>query len=469
MEKQHGNTRPPIVAVLGHVDHGKTSLLDKIRNTNLAAREAGGITQSIGAWQVKTPRGDKITFIDTPGHEAFAKMRARGAKVADIVILVVAADDGVMPQTAESLQYIKEAKVPFLVAITKVDLPGVSLEKVKTQLVNNGVMLEGLGGDVVAVEVSSVTGQGVEELLEMISLVAQMNDIKGDSGNFLEAPVVETLLDRRRGPVVRAIVRDGTLRTGDIIGADGISGRVRGLFDENRKPRDEATPGMPVEILGFEKLPPTGAVLKSVVKGVEENIVPQEKTIHGTKGFPVILKADTAGSLEAIENKLPGTVGVKLSGTGDISESDVLLASITGSVIVGFNVRASKNLLKLTESEKVKIYTYKIIYELLSDIDKWLKEKEDQGQEKILGRAQVVAKFPHDKKNIAGCKILEGRILKSDKLVLIRDNKPVGNVYVKSLKKGKLDVDKAVVGEECGILFDPQLDFTMGDVLESWK
>lgn len=481
MEKNTVTTRPPIVAILGHVDHGKTSLLDKIRKTAVASREAGGITQSIGAWQVEVPKslpagrqGGEITFIDTPGHEAFGKMRSRGAAIADIAILVVAADDGVMPQTVESLQYIKEAKIPFLVAITKVDIVGVEPEKVKAQLADNGILLEGRGGDVVAVEVSSVTGKGIDDLLEMILLVSQMHEIKGSPEDVLEVPVIETLMDRRRGPVVRVIVRAGTLNAGDIIGFTGYTAKVRGLFNEKQESVKSAFPGMPVEILGFETLPPVGAVL-TVSVGASATTVQQEKLNRNIEGLPIILKTDTAGSLEAIENKLPLTglpagrqVGVKLSGTGDISESDVLLASTTNAVIVGFNVRAPKDILKLAENEGVKIYTYKIIYELLADVDKWLKEKEEVG-ERVLGRAQIIAEFPHDKKKIAGAKVTEGRITKSDKLRLVKAGEVIGDIRSVSLKKQKLDVDKVSLGDEFGMLFEPQLDFKIGDVIESWQ
>lgn len=467
MEKNTATTRPPIVAILGHVDHGKTSLLDKIRKTNVVSREAGGITQSIGVWQVDY-KGQKITFIDTPGHEAFGKMRSRGTAIADIAILVVAADDGVMPQTIESLQYIKEAKIPFLVAITKVDITGVEPEKVKAQLADNGILLEGRGGDVVAVEVSSVTGKGIDDLLEMILLVSQMHTVAGLPDDNLEAPVIEALMDSRRGPVVRVVVRAGTLNIGDKIGAEGYTAKVRGLFDEKQEFVKSAFPGMPVELLGFETLPPVGSVL-TAASGVQNTVQQREKLNRNIEGLPIILKTDTAGSLEAIENKLTNAVGVKLANTGDISESDVLLASTTNAVIVGFNVRAPESLLKLAENEGIKIYTYKIIYELLADIDKWVKEKESLGQEKILGRAQIIAEFPHDKKRIAGAKVTEGRITKFDKLRLVRVGEVIGDVRSVSLKKQKLDVDKVSIGEEFGMLFEPQLDFKIGDVLESWQ
>lgn len=458
-------SRPPIVSVLGHVDHGKTSLLDSIRNTSVAAREAGGITQNIGAWQVTTKNGKKITFIDTPGHEAFSKMRSRGAHVADIVILVVAADDGVMPQTQESLKFIKEANVPFIVAITKVDLEAAQTEKVKTQLAQNGVLFEGRGGDVVTVEVSSKTGKGVDDLLEMISLVSELHGVSGDPQATLQAPIIETEIDARRGPTVRAVVREGTLKVGDMVGAESASVKVRGLFDEKQKPVKEAGPGTPVEILGFSSLPPVGATIGSPTEGtVATSKVARAKI----EGFPVILKADTAGSLEAIIASLSGKVGVLDSGVGDVAEGDIVTALTGKAPVVGFNVKVPKDILAQAKEEGVYIYTYKIIYELLADCEKWAREKEELGAEKVLGKAQIVAEFPHNKNRIAGCKVLEGRIVRSDKLRLVRGLDVLGTVFIKSLRRQKEELSKVEVGEEFGVFFEPQLDFKVGDVLESF-
>src|SRR3989344_3591292 len=349
-------TRPPIVAVLGHVDHGKTSLLDKIRNTSIALQEAGGITQSIGAWQTETKEGKKITFIDTPGHAAFNNMRSRGAKLADIAILVVAADDGPMPQTKESLEYLREAQTPFIVAITKVDLGTAQVEVVKGKLAQEGVLLEGRGGDVVAIEVSSQTGQGIEDL---------------------------------------------------------------------------------VEVLGFDTLPLVGAFITSNESPLSSvsttyNLRPSRKR---REGFWIILKADTAGSLEAIKGQLGEKVGIAFAGVGDFVESDVTMSSSTNSPLVGFNTRAGKDIQKMADEEGVKIYSYKIIYELLADVEKWQKELEESQSEKVVGRAQVIAQFPHEKNTrIAGCKILEGRITKNDKLRLVREDKTLGNIRALSLK-----------------------------------
>lgn len=461
-------SRPPIIALLGHVDHGKTSLLDRIRKTNLASREAGGITQSIGAWQVKTPNGKAITFIDTPGHEAFKSMRQRGAKIADIVVLVVAADDGVKPQTLESIRYIKESQTPFLVAITKIDLPTAQPEKVESQLLKEEILPEKYGGDVVLVKVSSKVGTGIDELLDMILLVAELNDISADPEGDLEAYVVEAEHDSRKGVVVHAVVKNGTLKIGDQFIANNATGKARGLFNETRKPVSQIFPGMPVEIIGFSSIPQAGSLIKRDEGKVKE-YVKGHKALAAVEGFPVLVKADTAGSLEAILGQLSTGVGVVFSGLGDIFEFDVLNASATSAVIVGFNVKADKDVQKIAEEENVKIYTYKIIYELLHDIDRWIKEKEELGKEKIFGRALIVAQFPHDKKKIAGSRVLEGRIVKTDRLRLVRGADIMGNVRAVSIKKQKIEVDKVTQGDEFGILFEPQFDFQVGDVIESWS
>lgn len=467
--------RPPIVAVLGHVDHGKTSLLDRIRNTSIVQTEAGGITQSIGAWMVTAKEGRRITFIDTPGHAAFNAMRSRGAKVADLAILVVAADDAVMPQTKESLAYLREANTPFIVAITKVDLPTAQSELVKGQLSQEGVFLEGRGGEVTAVEVSSVTGQGIEELLELIVLTADLQEIFADPDAPVEAVVVETRKDARRGSVVSCVVKNGTLTVGsDVTSEENVKARVRGLFDEQGKLVKEAQPGTPVEILGFAQLPVVGSVLTS------GRLTPSPALTHIThhslpvtrkkEGFWIILKADTAGSLEAICGQLGSKVGTTVSGVGDVVDSDIALASSTRSPIVGFNVKASKDIQKLADEENVKVYTYRIIYELLSDVEKWQKELEEAQSEKVVGRAQVIAQFAHDKiSKIAGCRLLEGRMTKTDKVRLVREDKSLGSVRISSLKKQRQEVDKIdQIGEEFGTYFEPQLDFTTGDTLEAY-
>ena len=472
----NGTLSVPIVAVLGHVDHGKTSLLDRIRNTNVIAREAGGITQSIGAWQIEIPRtkgarddfARKITFIDTPGHEAFQAMRARGAKVADLAILVIAADDGIMPQTKQSIEFIRESKTPFLVVITKIDLPTAQIDKVKNQLLELEIVPEDYGGETVVIPVSAKTGQGIEDLLEMISLMAELNNVSGSLSGNLEAYIIEAERDARRGVVVSTVLKNGTIKIGDFLNAEGVGGKARGLFDQNGIPIKEAGPGDPVEIIGLSALPAVGSLVTHKGSGTE--VAKEEKReIPKTEGFPIILKADTAGSLEAILGQLSSEVGILLSGVGEIIESDILVAAPQKAVVVGFNVKAGKDVLKLAEEEKVLVYTYKIIYELASDVDKWQKEKAEELREKILGRAEVIAQFSHGKTRIAGCKLLAGRITKSDKVRLVREEQSLGNVKLESLKKQKSEVGKVdQIGEEFGTYFEPQFDFRTGDVIESY-
>lgn len=468
MEKQ-ANTRPPIVAILGHVDHGKTTLLDVIRKTNIASREAGGITQNIGAWQILTKQGRVITFIDTPGHEAFQAMRSRGAKVADLVVLVVAADDGVMPQTKESLQYIKESKNPFLVAITKTDLTAAQPERVKNQLLKEGVLLEGYGGDVVAIETSSKTGKGIDELLEMILLLAEMGQVTGDANSLLEAPVIEARLDRRKGVVVHIVVRNGSLKIGDTVSAEGTEAKARGIFDEYGKPVKEVLPGQPAEILGFSEIPQVGSVLRSGGAHIKKEAKGRMKVDWESNGLPIVIKTDTQGSFEAITASLGNKVKILFSGIGDIAETDIVNAGLAQAVVVGFSVRVSKEVERLAQEEGVIVHVYKIIYELLADVDKWIKEKKDLGKEKILGRAQILAEFRYEKEKIAGCRMLEGKITSASRLRLVRDGVVLENMRPASLRKNKERVDKVEQPEEFGILFQTAVDFKVGDVIESYK
>lgn len=466
-EKSGNIPRPPIVAILGHVDHGKTSLLDRIRNSNLVSKEAGGITQSTGGFSVKTPKGQEITFIDTPGHAVFEGMRVRGANIADLAILVVAADDGVMPQTKQSVQFLKNSKTPFLVAITKIDLPTSQIEKVKKQLLELEIIPEEFGGDIVILPLSSKTGAGVDDLLEMISLMAEMNNISGNPKSSLEAYVLESGKTASRGVVASVIVKNGTLKTGDTVFISSVSCKIRGLFDEQKKPVKEIGLSKTAEVIGFSEIPQAGALItgENSINEVKELI--QKNPLDSAEGFPVVVKADTAGSLEAILSHLKDDTKIVLSGLGDLIESDIRTAEATGATIVGFNVKTPKEILRLADEEKVKIYSYKIIYELLNDIERWIKEATDAATERILGRAQIIAKFPHDKKQIAGCKITEGRVVRTDKLRLVRESTILGLVRISSMKKLKQEVDKVEIGDECGILFDPQFDFEVGDMLES--
>lgn len=458
IEKENLFPRPPVVTVMGHVDHGKTTLLDQIRKTSVAVKEYGEITQHIGAYQVEV-NGRKITFIDTPGHEAFAKMRRRGAQVTDLVVLVVAADDGVMPQTLESLEHIKEAKLPFIVAINKIDLPSANIERVKKQLVQKGVLLEGMGGDVVWVAISGKTGQGIGELLEMIQLMAEMAELKAEPSGPLKLAVIESRLDKARGPVATVIVQNGTLKVGKVIEVAGIKSKVRAMFNDQGKSVEEAGPATPVEILGLEKVPEIGEVFG------------ERKAPHlEGENLKIVLKADMSGSLEAILENLSPKVEVIEKGVGGISESDVLLAKTLGAILVGFNLKTSAGLQKLAEEEKVKVKTYRLIYELLEDLEKEITQlgKPKVGEE-ILGKAQIIAEFPYNKQRILGCRVIEGRVSRNDNVKIIRDDQEIGRSKIKSLKYLKEFIAKAERGRECGVLLEPLLDFSPGDVLISYR
>lgn len=472
--------KPPVIVILGHVDHGKTTLLDYIRKSNLTSKEAGGITQGIGAYRVKLKVEEKmVTFIDTPGHEAFNQMRSRGTKVADLAVLVVAANDGVMPQTKESIKYIKEAKIPFLVAINKIDLAGTSIEKVKGQLAENDVLVEGYGGKVVSIPVSAKTGQGIEKLLEMILLLTEMEELKANlEGNF-EGVIIESKLDQHKGPLATILVQNGTLKVGDEAKIEKISAKVKAMFDENGKKVISAGPATPVEILGLKEAPPVGAKVRSASSGPSAPSIPSvikkssrkpaspEDTKHKLK---IILKADTVGSLEAILGNFSDDVLIIHSNIGDITQSDVNLASTTEAQIFAFNVKVPTNIIKLAQSEKVKIHQYKIIYELLEEIEKQvLKILEPTIDEEILGKAKIIAKFEIKGTKIAGAKVTEGQISKSAKIHLIRNKEIISDAKITSIKHEKEDITEAKTGQEFGAVFSPSLDFKIKDVIISYK
>jgi len=466
MEKDEKITaRPPIVVVLGHVDHGKTTLLDKIRHTNLQIREAGGITQNIGASQITTKGGGKITFIDTPGHAAFANLRIRGAKVADIAILVIASDDGVKPQTVEALDDIKDAKIAFIVAFTKIDLSSANVEKAITQLENLGVVFEKKGGEVPFVKVSGKTGEGLDELLDTIILVSEMQEIKTGKNLPLEAVIIE-VSKGKAGPLASVVVRNGQLSLGDNLVAGEITGKVKSLTDFQGKRVNQALPGDAVQILGFSDLPTIGAMLETKEKVNQTHLKgwthEMQKTVQAGQ-IPIIIKADTTGSLEAIISTLPKNIVVVESGVGEVGESNVLTAKSSKAQIFTFNLKTRSNIQKFADTEGIKIEAFDIIYKLLERIDEIIKGEKIE----TLGKAQIIAIFPFNNRKVAGCKVLEGVINKTDKLTLKRDLKNIGQVKIITMKKQKLDINQAKVGEEFGIIFEPQLDFKVGDMLLS--
>lgn len=496
--------RSPVVTVMGHVDHGKTSLLDALRHANVVSGEAGGITQHIGAYQVTSPEsGKKITFIDTPGHAAFTAMRARGAKVTDIVILVVAADDGVMPQTIEAINHAKAAKVPMIVAINKIDKPDAKPERVRTELLQHEVQVESFGGDVVDVEVSAKNKTNLDKLLEMIALQAELLDLKTNSERPAEGTVIEAKLDRGRGPVATVLVQRGTLKVGDIIVAGAEMGRVRALISDQGENLTEAGPSVPVEVLGFNGPPEAGDRLAVVeneararqvtsyrahqkrenaaasisgMRGSLEQMMSQLKTA-GRKEFPLIVKADVQGSLEAILGSLEklGTdeVAARIlhAGVGGISESDVTLAEGFNAAIIGFSVRANKEAAAAAKRNGIEIRYYNIIYDLVDDIKKAMSGLlAPTLRETMLGNAQILEVFNISKVGkVAGCRVTDGTVERGANVRLIRDNVVVHEGKLSTLKRFKDEVKEVQSGQECGMAFENYGDMRPGDVIECYR
>jgi translation initiation factor IF-2 len=481
--------RPPIVAIMGHVDHGKTTLLDYIRHSNVASREHGGITQHLGAYQVTTDEGKVITFLDTPGHAAFEGIRKRGGEVADIVILVVAATDGVMPQTVEAIRHIKNSGSAMIVAINKVDLPEANVDKVKQQLSEHDVLVESYGGDVVSVEISAKSGAHVPQLLEMITLVADLLELKSD----LSAPVVAFTLESRMdkaGPLASVLVKRGTLKMGTDISIDGIQGRVRSMKNDRGELVKEVTPSQAVEITGFPKLPEAGTIL------LEENGVLSASdsvgaltvrhvalSTEGASGFfagvgstdhyPVILRADVAGSLEALTANIPRREDVLIidHGVGDVNEKDVMNARVSNAHIYTFNAGVSGAVRKLAREEKVEIKEYKIIYKLFEDLEHDIEQFLTKAPtETISGRATILKVFDASTGGkIAGIKVLEGVMPVGGMIRILRDGEEVGKGKISTAKKLKEDTQRVSAGQEGGITFDTDITFAEGDQIEHFK
>jgi translation initiation factor IF-2 len=495
--------RPPVVTVMGHVDHGKTSLLDAIRSANVTAGEAGGITQHIGAYQVTAPSGARVTFIDTPGHAAFTAMRARGARVTDIVVLVVAADDGVMPQTVEAISHARAAKVPIIVAINKIDKPDANPNRVRTDLLQHEVQVEEMGGEVVDVEVSATKNTNIDRLLEMIGLQSELLDLKANPDRAAEGTVIEAKLDRGRGPVATVLIQRGTLKTGDIVVAGAEWGRVRALVSDTGEPVESAGPATPVEVLGFSGTPDAGdrlAVVESEARAREvtdyrararrdkmaaravgmrgslEQMMAQAKTA-GRKEFPLVIKADVHGSVEAITGALDKlatdevAARVLHSGVGGISESDVTLAEASGVPIIAFNVRANKEAREAAEHAGVEIRYYNIIYDLVDDVKKAMSGLlAPTLRETMLGNAQILEVFKVSKVgNVAGCRVTDGTVERGANVRLIRDNVVIHEGKLSQLKRFKDDVREVNAGMECGMAFENYQDMRQGDVIECYR
>ena len=459
-------SRQPVVTVLGHVDHGKTTLLDAIRQTSVAQREAGGITQSIGA-SVVSADGKKITFIDTPGHAIFSQMRSRGAKVADIAVLVVAADDGIKPQTSEAISHIREAKIPFVVAITKTDLPAANPESVLGQLEKEQIFFEGRGGDTPYILVSAKAGKGIAELLEIINLVAEVNEIKADEAAELEAVVIETGKGKG-GPTVSVIVRNGVLEKGMMLSCEEIVAKVKAIFEDKGKQVSRVLPGEPALILGFSDLPPVGAVVRPDHGRSLQDLKKKEyKRGKIKKGeVPLVIKTASTGVLEAISASLPKGIVTILSGVGEVTESDVFAAkSANADYIFAFKTKTSSGVSRLAETEGIKIKNFDVVYKLLQDAEELISKEE----EIVLGRAKILASFPFNNRKVAGGKIIDGKFTKADKFVLMRQDKEIGRAKAASFQKGKEEAFEAKEGEEFGIILAPQLDFKEGDMILSVK
>jgi len=477
-DKTSKDLRPPVVVILGHIDHGKTTLLSKIKDLDLTRKEHGGITQHLGAYQVHLQNLDTklktITFIDTPGHAAFNNLRARGAKVADIAVLVVAASEGVKPQTKESLRFIKEANIPFIVALNKIDLPQVDLTKAKNNLVENGILIEGFGGDVVVVPVSAKEGKGIKELLEMILLLTEMNGLSGDFQAPLEAVVIESKIDSHRGPLATILVRNGSLEQGQEIQAENAVGKIRAMFSDKGENVEQALPSQPVEVLGFKQVPPVGAQVKIIQSGGQQEVFKKEEPVvvnetdEKEKKLKVILKADVEGTLEALKANLPDGLLLIKAEVGEVNDSDVSMAVTNHAEIIAFNVKISNPIKKLAETEKVRISSYQVIYELLENLEKKIQRfLFPNFDEQILGKAEIIAEFKM-KDRIAGCRMLEGEIKKTDLFHLYRGEEIITNGRLRSLKQGKNDVEKVGKGDEFGAVFSGNLDFQIGDVLVSF-
>lgn len=492
--------RPPIVTVMGHVDHGKTSLLDAIRNTNVTMKEMGGITQHIGASVVEI-NDKKIVFLDTPGHEAFTAMRARGASITDIVVLVVAADDGVMPQTVEAINHVKAANVPMIVAINKIDLPTANPDRVKTELSELGLVPEEWGGNTICVPVSAKKNIGIDNLLEMILLVAEMEDLKANPNKPARGTIIEAKLEKGKGPVATVIVQNGTLQIGDAILAGTVYGKVRAMFDDRGRRIKKAGPSMPVEVLGFSEVPEAGDKLivvedekkarelaerrKELQKEMElkrkqkvslEDLFSQIQE-GSVKELNIIIKADVQGSVEALKKSIEDLsneeVRIKVihGAVGAITETDVMLASASNAIIIGFNVRPETNAKNLAEKEKVDIKLYRIIYEAIEDIKAAMKGLlEPKYKEVELGRAEVRAVFRvPGVGNVAGCYVLSGKILRNSDIRVVRDGIVVYEGKIASLKRFKDDVREVQQGFECGIGIDRFNDIKEGDIIEAYQ
>lgn len=494
--------RPPVVVIMGHVDHGKTTLLDYLRKSRIAEKEAGGITQHVGAFEVKTPQGT-VVFIDTPGHEAFTTIRQRGAKVADMAVIVIAADDGIMPQTEEAIAHAKAAGAKIIFALNKMDLPQADSERVKRQLMERGFVPEEYGGDAIVVPISAKTGQGVQDLLEMILLIADLEDYRADPNAEPRGVILESKLDKQAGIIANMLVQEGTFRVGDYVVAGEVFGRIRAMMDADSRQRKEAGPGSAVQVLGFQELPHAGDVVEWVpdleaAKEITEERKEERKAREeaekerrprtmadllralkeeGQKEVHLILRADTQGSLEAIQHILAKEstdevkINVLLAQVGAPTESDVLLAQTANAAILAFGVNPPGAVKKAAEQKGVLLKTFRIIYDLIDEVRAMVKgQKEPTYKEEVLGRAEVRAVFRLPTgKQVAGCMVTQGKMVRSAEVRVLRKGQEVWKGRMASLKRFKEDVREVAQGYECGIGLEGFDDFQEGDVIEAFQ
>ena len=492
-------TRTPVVTILGHVDHGKTALLDSIRDSSVAERELGGITQHIGAYQVEA-NGQLLTFLDTPGHEAFTAIRARGSKATDIAILVVAADDGIMPQTDEAIDHAKAAGVPIVVAINKMDMPAADPERVKRQLSERDMLVEDWGGEIISVEVSAKTGDGITDLLENIAVVAEISDLKANPDKPASGVIIEAKLDRQRGPTATLLVQDGTLSVGQHVTAGGTWGRVRAMSNDRGEAVKQVLPGTPAEILGFGSLPEAGDLFSVVPnertaramatdkenpsssQQAQARALTLDEVVNRTpagelKELNLVLKADVQGSVEAVnhslENLAANNIKVRIlhASSGGVTETDVLLASASEAIIIAFNVGTEPGAERLARRMGVEIRNYGIIYQLIDDVELALQGLlEPAIVDVVLGRAEIREVFPtRGGVKIAGCRIVEGRMTKGVTVRITRDGKILEESTVTSLRHFRDEINEAALGTECGVVLQGFNDFEEGDVLEAHR
>ena len=491
--------RPPVVTILGHVDHGKTSLLDSIRNAHVADREIGGITQHIGAYQVDY-QDQKITFLDTPGHEAFTSIRSRGARVTDIAVLVVAADDGIMPQTEEAIDHARAAEVPIVVAINKMDLPGADPERVKRQLSQHNLLVEDWGGDIISVPVSARTGEGIDDLLENLLIVAEIAELKANPTSPASGVIIEAKLDRKRGPTATVLVQSGTLGVGDYVVAGTSWGRVKAITNDRGRVVKEVVPGAPAELLGFGSLPeagdlmavlPTERMARSIVHDRERLKSTQQSQVRALtleevvkqidagdiKELNLVLKADVQGSVEAVRQSLErltdaeARVRILHAGSGNVTESDVLLASASNAIIVAFSVGEEMGVERVADRMGVEIRHYGIIYQLIDDVEQALHGMlEPTFTDVILGQAEVREIFPSRRNvKIAGCRVIEGRIVRGAAIRVMREGKTLEETGINSLRHFRDEVNEITNGMDCGILLTDFNDFELGDILQAHR